>query len=131
MRESAVLTGMEVSDEELMVLYQQGEEKAFQTLYERYSGKLYGYIKKKVFNLEEAQDILQQSFLRLHKSRHSYDPKYPFSAWLFTICRNLEIDYFRKHKAEMVDLAKVENTLESESFESVDSANAKKDFLAV
>lgn len=54
MRESAVLTGMEVSDEELMVLYQQGEEKAFQTLYERYSGKLYGYIKKKVFNLEEA-----------------------------------------------------------------------------
>jgi RNA polymerase sigma-70 factor (ECF subfamily) len=130
MGERAVYIGIDVSDEELMVLYQQGEERAFQTLYERYSGKLYGYIKKKIANSEQAQDILQQSFLKLHKSRHSYNPKYPFSAWLFTICRHLEIDYFRKHKVEMVELTKVENTLEGESFDSVDSINAKKDFLA-
>jgi len=96
------------ADESLMVRYQNGEYGAFEEIYQRHSGKVYGYLKKHL--PDEADDLLQQTFLKLHHYRRRYDPKYPFLTWLFTITRRLVIDSLRKHHPIIVDsdfLAKV------------------------
>ena len=93
------------SDEELMRLYQQGEEKAFNLLYQRHSPKLYGYLRLKLKREPElVDDVLQASFFKLHRSKDRYDSVYPFLPWLFTICRSVMLDTLKKRKIETVPL---------------------------
>ena len=87
-------------DEELMNLYLQGDFAAFEVLYTRHSGRLYEYLKKKV-TPEIAQDLLQETFERLHKSRDKYNAQYPFLPWLFTISRNILLDFYKKAETKV------------------------------
>ncbi len=96
--------GVNVTDEELMVRYQNGNYLAFEELYGRHSGRVYGYLKKNVFQAAEVDDLLQQVFLKLHNSRYRYDPRFPFLPWLFAIARNLRIDFMRQRKMVSVDI---------------------------
>ena len=84
------------SDEELMVAYQLGEERAFAALYERHSGRVFGFIRSKIRDEAASSDVLQSTFLKLHKSRSKYDRTFPFVPWLFTICRSEVLDSFKK-----------------------------------
>lgn len=88
------------SDEELMQEYQQGNVLAFEEIYRRYSGKIYGFLRFKLRNQSMVDDIFQTTFMKLHHSRSTYDCKYQFKPWIFTICRNTMIDYFRKLQLE-------------------------------
>lgn len=83
-----------LSDEELMRLYLAGDFAGFEALYRRHSGRVYEYLQKKA-PAETAQDLVQEVFEKLHKSRRRYDPQYPFLPWLFTIARNALTDFFR------------------------------------
>ena len=82
-----------------MVLYQKGDYGAFKELYDRHAGKVLGYVRKHLFAQDEAQDLLQVVFLRLHEHRTKYDPRFPFLPWLFSITRNAVIDQSRKKRA--------------------------------
>lgn len=82
------------TDEELMRLYQAGDYVAFETLYHRHSGRVYEFLRKKV-SPEIARDLLQETFLKLHRSRSQYSSQYPFLPWLFTISRNVFVDFVR------------------------------------
>ena len=84
------------TDEELMEAYQEGYEESFAELYQRYSNRLYGYLAKRCPSQQTTDDVFQITFQKLHAYRHRYDSKYPFSAWLFTICRNTLYDQLRK-----------------------------------
>ena len=84
----------EKSNEDLMNLYQTGDYSAFEVLYQRTSGRIYQYLKKRVSS-EIAQELLQEIFIKLHKARGQYSQKYPFIPWLFTISRNTLIDYYK------------------------------------
>lgn len=83
------------TDEELMTLYQRGEYAAFECLYERHSGRVFQYFKGKI-SVEAAKDLLQETFLKVHKSRGLYQAQFPFLPWLFTVARNSLNDFFRK-----------------------------------
>ena len=62
------------SDEELMLAIRQGEKTAFNVLYQRYSGKLYGYILKLLwYNEVRAQDLLQDLFTKIITQPHLFD----------------------------------------------------------
>ncbi len=102
-------------DEELMVYYQEGNEKAFEILYGRHSQKIYGYLKNHLRNPSFADDVFQATFLKLHSSRLRYDPAFPFLPWLFTICKSVMIDQIRKkertkedHNSIALELAQAE-----------------------
>lgn len=82
------------SDEELMRLYQNGDYVAFEVLYQRHAGRVFEFLKKKV-SPEIARDLLQETFLKLHRSRGQYSSQYPFLPWLFTISRNVFLDFVR------------------------------------
>jgi RNA polymerase sigma-70 factor (ECF subfamily) len=79
-----------------MILYQAGEESAFDELYRRYSGRVYGYLNRKALSPEACDDIFQSVFLALHRSRDRYQAGVPFEAWLFTLARNAWADWGRK-----------------------------------
>ena len=79
-----------------MVAYQLGEEQAFAALYKRHSGRVFGFIKSKIRDEAASRDILQSTFLKLHRSRSRYDRAFPFVPWLFTICRSEVLDSFKK-----------------------------------
>ena len=83
------------NDEELMAAYQKGDEGAFLVLYNRYAPKFYGYFQSRVKSRSQVDDLFQQAFLKLHKSRATYKPEFPFGPWAFTICRSVLIDGVR------------------------------------
>ncbi|MBI3555979.1 MAG: RNA polymerase sigma factor [Deltaproteobacteria bacterium] len=85
-----------VSDEELMVLYQRGDEASFGVLYARHSGRVYGFLMNSLRDKPMADDVFQATFMKLHRARSSYDPCFPFVPWLFTVCRGVMIDSIRK-----------------------------------
>jgi RNA polymerase sigma factor (sigma-70 family) len=85
-----------MTDEELMVAYKEGDLSAFQILYKRHKGRLMGYLIKKLKDLDEAEDVFQSVFVKLHAGRFSYKENIPFLPWIFTITRNTMVDHIRK-----------------------------------
>lgn len=86
-----------LSDEELMMAYQSGDVSAFEELYKRHSGRVLGYFLSKKADM--AQEIVQETFLKLHRNRDQYSSSYPFLPWLFTIARNTHLDFFKKNES--------------------------------
>ena len=88
----------EQTDEQLMEAYQQGVPQAFEELFHRYSPRLYGFLRKRSSNTQTIEDVFQRTFQKLHANRSRYDITLPFSAWIFTICRNALFDELRKQQ---------------------------------
>ena len=84
-----------LTDERLMMAYQQGDDQSFEILYRRFAPRVFGYLKKRVGDSARCEELLQVVFLKLHQSRRQYDPALPFTPWLFTIVRNSMIDAAR------------------------------------
>lgn len=78
-----------------MAAYQAGNEAAFGELFERYAGRVYGFLVRRLGDPSLAEDLYQETFLRLHRARGSYDSRRPFRAWLFGIVHNLLTDTLR------------------------------------
>ena len=81
------------SDKELMERFLRGEVEGFNLLVKNYKVRLFSMLYRLVGNREEAEDILQETFLRVYRQKESYDFNYSFSTWIYTIalnlCRNL------------------------------------------
>jgi RNA polymerase sigma-70 factor (ECF subfamily) len=88
----------EETDEALMIMYQQGNTRAFETLLERHRGPVYNFILRNVGAREVAEDLLQDTFLRVIKGMATYQRKAKFTTWMYTIARNLCIDHSRRKK---------------------------------
>jgi len=98
------------SIEELMVAYKIGSHEAFQHLYQKLSPVLYGYLKKRLRNNTEADDVLQIVFTKIHTSRHQYNNSFPLLPWVFTICRTSLADY----TTAKIKVHKIEESLQKE-----------------
>lgn len=90
------LEGM--TDEELMAQFQAGTIEAFDILVDRYSERLSYYLYKFVKDWNRVEDLLQETFLRVYRNRHGYEPIAKFSTWLYTIAGNLARSEYRKRK---------------------------------
>jgi RNA polymerase sigma-70 factor (ECF subfamily) len=86
----------DLTDEELMVAYVDGDAEAFEILYGRHKSRVLGFLMTKLRDLNEAEDVFQTAFTKLHNGRHKYRHDIPFLPWLFTITRNTLIDHVRK-----------------------------------
>jgi RNA polymerase sigma-70 factor (ECF subfamily) len=92
----AVLAQM--SDEDLMSQFQMGTVEAFDLLVGRYHDPLTNYIYRFLGDMKECEDLLQETFLRVYRNRHSYRRIAKFSTWLYTIAGNLARSEYRKRK---------------------------------
>jgi RNA polymerase sigma-70 factor (ECF subfamily) len=91
-----VLTGE--SDEALMGRYQQGDVRAFEALLARHRKAVYNFIFRFVGERGQAEDLLQETFLRVIKGADSYQREAKFTTWLYTIARNQCVDLSRRMK---------------------------------
>ncbi len=93
---------IQLSDDELVKLYESGNNKAFEVLMLRYKSKSYTYIYLIVRNRELAEDIFQDTFIKaiatIQQGRYVESGK--FLAWINRIAHNLIIDHFRREKNE-------------------------------
>ena len=72
------------------------QETEFVELFRQYKLKAYHYALQTVGNPEDAMDITQEAFLRLHRHWARRDSSRPFAPWLYSVVRNLSIDLFRR-----------------------------------
>ena len=79
-----------------MQAYKKGDYAAFEELYRRHAAKVYGFIKKRLADSAEADEVFQAAFLKLHQSRGRYNDGLPFTPWFFSVTRNILIDYLRR-----------------------------------
>src|SRR5215203_2371495 len=86
------------ADEDLMVMYQKGEVRAFEVLLSRHRKPVYNFILRFVGDKETAEDLLQEAFLRVIKGADAYKRQAKFTTWLYTIARNLCVDQSRRRK---------------------------------
>jgi RNA polymerase sigma-70 factor (ECF subfamily) len=84
-----------MTDEDLFQRYTQGEEEGFRLLMERYQPRIQGFLRKRLNDEERVEDLTQDTFLRIHRARESYDPSRKFSTWIHTIANNLLKNEFR------------------------------------
>jgi len=88
-------------EKHIIELLQERNEKAISLLYENYSNTLYGVAYKVVKDDALAQDVLQESFIKIWKKADTYDPtKAKLFTWLFRITRNTAIDKLRSGKSK-------------------------------
>lgn len=85
-------------DARLVKLARKGDQEAFAELVDLYKDKLYHLGYRMLSNRHEAEDIVQETFLRVHKNWNRYDDKQKFSTWIYRIATNLCIDRLRKRK---------------------------------
>ncbi|MCL5410609.1 MAG: RNA polymerase sigma factor [Patescibacteria group bacterium] len=77
---------------------QKGDLKAFEEILSEYEKPVFGYIVHLVKRREDAEDLTQETFLKLYKSIKKYDSDRKFTTWLFAIANNTTRDWFRKQK---------------------------------
>ncbi|HEX6272121.1 MAG TPA: sigma-70 family RNA polymerase sigma factor [Polyangiaceae bacterium] len=86
------------SDEDLMLAYAGGDAAAFRELFARYAPKLERLMLRELYAREAANDLVQQTFLQLHRARLDFDPSQRFKPWLYTIALNLKREHFRRRR---------------------------------
>ena len=87
------------TDEELMQRYAETEDHgAFREIYGRYAARLSRMIGRHVYRDADAQDVLQQTFMQLHRSRRDYHASRQLRPWIYTIAMNLCRDHARRKR---------------------------------
>ncbi len=84
------------TDEELVVLINNGNVFAFEMLYDRYSASLFQFFYAKLRDREKAEDFLQELFLKLFRKGESFDTSKKFSSWIYSIAHNQCKNEYRK-----------------------------------
>ncbi len=87
-----------LTDFQLITLYKDGNTKAFEGLVNRYAQVLYRYAFRLISNESDAQDITQETFIKIWRNINEYDISKNFKTWIFTITHRTTIDYLRKRK---------------------------------
>ena len=88
------------SNTELLILLQRDDKVAFYHLYERYSKRLYGFVYRFIKQETDAEEIVQEVFLKIWETRHKIDAYSSFESLLFTIAYNATMSLFRKRLSE-------------------------------
>ncbi len=89
---------MDFSDnlEMLMVRYQQGDFSAAAALIDCIGPRLHRFFVAQSISRVDADDLLQETWLRIHKVRHTYRPGEPALPWFYAIARHIRVDHYRK-----------------------------------
>ena len=94
----------EISDHELVASAQKGSQAAYRELLGRYQRPVFSLIYRMVRDREQAEDLSQETFVRVFNHIDRYDPKFKFSSWIFKIATNLTIDAMRKKEPQTVSI---------------------------
>ncbi|HKU69635.1 MAG TPA: RNA polymerase sigma factor [Burkholderiales bacterium] len=101
----------ESSDEELMLLYRDGEAGAFDVLYARHKGGVYRYLLRQCREAGAAEELFQDVWMNLVRARAGYTVQAKFTTYLYRLAHNRLIDHYRKNRpAAVVSLEEEDGT---------------------
>ncbi|MGD0598880.1 MAG: sigma-70 family RNA polymerase sigma factor, partial [Terriglobales bacterium] len=106
MANSLVSSDDAVSDVDVMLRVKTGDESAFAYLVQKYRRPMVGFMYRMCHNPSTAEELAQEVFLRVYRSRTSYEPSAKFTTWLYRIATNLAVNHARDTRHE-----RPENTL--------------------
>jgi RNA polymerase sigma-70 factor, ECF subfamily len=98
------LQATQATDQELVLRAQAGSEAAYRELLGRYQRPVFSLIYRMVRDREQAEDLAQETFVKVFNNIGRYDPRYKFSSWIFKIASNQTIDFLRKKEPATVSL---------------------------
>jgi len=96
--ETATRGAKAISDEQLIAQFQGGELSAFEEIVGRYQGQLINFVGRLLNDRNTAEDIVQETFLRVYRNKHRYKEIARFSTWIYTIAGNLARTELRRRK---------------------------------
>lgn len=122
-------------DADVVSLAQRGNESAFRELIRRYERPVFSLIYRMVRDSAAAEDLAQDSFIKVLNHLDKYRPEFKFSSWLFKIANNVAIDFLRKRQIDTISIdgsphASTAAEVEATSIELSDSAESPLDELA-
>lgn len=100
------------TDEALMRRVAEGDSGAFEALVHRHSASLYRFAFRIVGHEDAAQDVVQETFLRLWRHAGKYEPSRPFKTWLYTIARRVALNAARSASARRAREMEEESAIE-------------------
>ena len=98
------MVNRQLSDEQLLALYQKADVAAFDEFFRRYRNILYNYLLAVLGNTSDADEAVQEVFIKIHRSIHHYDPTKKAAPWIFTIARHVAFDTLR-HRKRLAEVA--------------------------
>ena len=109
-----------------VILAKEGDQKAMAFLLERYKRSILAMVLKMVRNLDDAEDLVIETFEKAFRNLHRFDEKYSFSTWLFKIASNHTIDFMRQKKLRTFSIHDQISDGRGDSF-SIDVASKDSD----
>lgn len=109
----------------LMLAALEGDARAYRTLLTELSGHLRAYYQRKVQSTADAEDLVQDTLLAMHRRLHTYDVDQPFTAWVHAIARYKLIDSFRRNRSRATVPLEDAGALFAQ--ETAEAAHAKRD----
>jgi RNA polymerase sigma-70 factor, ECF subfamily len=76
----------------------EGDDNAFTALVDTHAASLYRFLHRRIGNAADAEDLVQQTFVKAHRALPRFDPSKPIAPWLFTIARNLAATHYRSRR---------------------------------
>ena len=95
---------LNLPDADVVALAQQGRDSAFRELIRRYERPIFSLIYRMVRDRELAEDLAQDTFIKVLNHIDRYSPEFKFSSWLFKIANNVAIDHLRRKKLDTVSM---------------------------
>lgn len=92
------------SDQDVVALARDGREAAYRELIRRYERPVYSLIYRMVRDRETAEDLAQETFIKVLNAIASYRPEFKFSSWVFKIANNTAIDHLRRRELDTLSL---------------------------
>ena len=120
------------SDSILINQAKSGDDKAYDKLLNKYKNSVYNLVYRMVRDVQEAEDLTQEAFIKAFNSLTQFNEEYAFSTWLYKIATNNCIDYFRKRKLQTLSLDKPIQYKDSEIHQEIPDPelNPEKSILA-
>jgi RNA polymerase sigma-70 factor (ECF subfamily) len=114
----------ELTDQDVVAHALQGRESAYRELIGRYERPVFSVIYRMIRDREQAEDLAQETFIKVFNALDRYNPKYKFSSWIFKIAHNTTIDLLRRKEPETLSLdgsphARTEEQAEASSLTAV------------
>ena len=104
-----------LTDVQVVALAQQGKEAAYRELLARYERPVFSLIFRMVRDRETAEDLSQETFIKVLNNIDRYSPDFKFSSWLFKIANNLTIDHLRRRRLNTISIEGAPDAVTAES----------------
>ncbi|MDH5315032.1 MAG: sigma-70 family RNA polymerase sigma factor [Gemmatimonadota bacterium] len=94
----------ELTDQDVVLRARDGQEAAYRELIRRYERPVFSLIYRMVRDRETAEDLAQETFIKVLNAIASYRPEFKFSSWVFKIANNTAIDHLRRRELDTLSL---------------------------